>query len=93
LNSPNIELDAQINKLELEWQRVYESSAAARAVYEALVTNESANADSLYMAGERLSKAEARKEQVLAIITRMEIRSRRPSACAPSFPSQRDRRA
>jgi hypothetical protein len=75
VDSPNFELDDQLSKLEREWQRVYESCLSARADYEAMITDERATADSLRMARARLGMAEARKEQVLAIIKRLEIRS------------------
>ena len=47
MSSLDLELDAHMNNLELEWRQAYESSIVARADYQSLAASPKANADLL----------------------------------------------
>jgi hypothetical protein len=72
MSSLDLDLDAHMNNLELEWRQAYESSIVARADYQALAASPAANADLLDMARERLDRAEALKARIMAKIERVE---------------------
>jgi predicted Zn-dependent protease len=71
-SSLDIELDAQISNLELEWRQAYDASIVARAEYQALASNPSSGVEMLDMARERLERTESRKARVLVRIERLE---------------------
>lgn len=72
MSSLDFDLDLQMNNLEQEWRRAYESSIVARADYQSLAASPKANADLLDMARERLDRSEALKARVMAKIERLE---------------------
>ena len=72
MSSLDLDLDAHMNNLELEWRQAYETSIVARADYQALAANPKASADLLDMARERLDRAEALKARIMAKIERVE---------------------
>jgi hypothetical protein len=72
MNSLDLDLDARMNGLELEWRKAYESSIVARAEYQSLAASPKANADLLDLARERLDRAEALKSRIMAKIERLE---------------------
>jgi hypothetical protein len=67
-----LDLDAQMSRLESEWRQGYEASIAARAEYQALAADRRAKADDLDAARERLDRAEALKSRIMAKIERLE---------------------
>jgi hypothetical protein len=74
MSSLGLDLDTQMNDLETEWRQVYEASIIARADYQALAADTTANADLLDLARERLDRAEALKARIMAKIERLEDR-------------------
>ena len=68
----DFDLDTQMSRLEFEWRSGYEASIVARAEYEALAANRKASAASLDAARERLDRAEALKQRIMAKIERLE---------------------
>jgi hypothetical protein len=66
------DLDTQMSRLKFEWRRGYEASIIARAEYQALAANRTANAESLDGARERLDRAEALKQRIMVKIERLE---------------------
>jgi hypothetical protein len=72
MSSLDLELDAHMNNLETEWRRAYESSIAARADYQSLAANSSADVSMLDQARERLERSEALKVRILAKMERLE---------------------
>lgn len=76
MNQVELDADARLNELELEWRRHYEAAMLARAEYQYLAAR-NAGADSLDLAKERLDRAEALKARVLATIDRLACPVRR----------------
>ena len=72
MSSLDFDLDLHMNNLEGEWRQAYESSIAARAVYESLAANPKANSSLLDTARERLDRAEALKARIMGKIERLE---------------------
>jgi hypothetical protein len=72
MSSLDLDLDTQMNNLETEWRQVYEASLIARADYQALAADSTANADLLDAARERLDRTEAFKARIMAKIERLE---------------------
>lgn len=72
MSSLDIDMDLQMNVLESEWRRAYETSIAARADYQLLAQNPIANSEALDRAREHLDKAEALKQRVMMKIERLE---------------------
>jgi hypothetical protein len=72
MSSLDLDLDAHMNNLELEWRQAYETSIVARADYQSLAASPKANADLLDMARERLDRTEALKARIMAKIERLE---------------------
>jgi hypothetical protein len=72
MSSLDLDLDARMNSLELEWRKAYESSIGARAEYQSLAASPNANADRLDLARERLDRAEAMKARIMTKIERLE---------------------
>jgi hypothetical protein len=72
MSSLDLDLDAHMNNLELEWRRAYESSVVARADYQALSAAPKAHTHLLAMARERVDRAEALKARIMAKIERLE---------------------
>ena len=68
----DFDLDTHMNKLELEWQQVYEASKAARDEYQALAAIPAVNTSRLDIARKRLDRAEAVKAQIWAKIQHLE---------------------
>ena len=74
MSSLGLDLDTQMNDLETEWRHVYEASIIARADYQLLAADTTANADLLDSARERLDRAEALKARIMVKIERLEDR-------------------
>jgi hypothetical protein len=72
MSSLDLDLDAHMNNLELEWRQAYDASNIARADYRSLAENPKANADLLERARERLDRSEALKARIMAKIERLE---------------------
>jgi len=72
MSSLDLDLDANMNNLEMEWRQAYETSIVARADYQSLAASPKANADLLDRARERLDRAEALKARIMAKIERLE---------------------
>ncbi|MGA2189527.1 MAG: hypothetical protein ABSH33_13425 [Steroidobacteraceae bacterium] len=72
MSSLDLDLDAQINHLELEWRVVYDASMVARADYQKLSANTTASVESIDQARERLERAEAKKARIMFKIERLE---------------------
>ena len=72
MSSLDLDLDAHMNNLEMEWRQAYESSIVLRADYQSLAASPKANADMLDSARERLDRAEALKARIMAKIERLE---------------------
>jgi hypothetical protein len=72
MSSLDLDLDAHMNKLELEWRRAYESGVVARAEYQALAAAPKANAHLIVPARDRLDRTEALKARIMAKIERLE---------------------
>jgi hypothetical protein len=72
MSSLDLDLDAHMNDLELEWRQAYDSSIVARADYQSLAASPRPKADLLDMARERLDRTEALKARIMAKIERLE---------------------
>jgi hypothetical protein len=72
MSSLDLELDARMNNLELEWRQAYDSSSVARADYRALAESPMPNLALINRARERLERAEALKARIMAKIERLE---------------------
>ena len=84
MNNLDIDLDAKINNLELEWRLAYDGSIVARAEYQRLAAaakggagaqsnaSTKGSAEAIDMARERLERAEAKKARIMAKIERLE---------------------
>ena len=72
MSSLDLDLDAHMNNLELEWRQAYETSIVARADYQSLAASPKAKADLLDQARERLDRAEALQARIMAKIERLE---------------------
>jgi hypothetical protein len=72
MRSLDIDLDAQINNLELEWRLAYDASIVARTEYQSLAAKGSARADALDAARERLECSESKKSRIMTKIERLE---------------------
>ncbi len=72
MSSLDLDPDAHMSKLDMEWRQAYESSIVARADYQSLAANPKANADLLDLARERLDRTEALKARITAKIERLE---------------------
>jgi hypothetical protein len=72
MSSLDLDLDAHMNNLELEWRQAYESSIVARADYESLAASPEADGDMVGLAHERLERTEALKARIMARIERLE---------------------
>jgi hypothetical protein len=72
MSSLDLDLDAQINNLEVEWRAAYDASIAARAEYKALAASRSTRGDLLNVARERLERTESKKSCVMTKIERLE---------------------
>jgi hypothetical protein len=72
MSSLDLDLDAHMNNLEMEWRQAYESGVVARADYQALATAPKVNAKLLNGARERLDRTEALKARIMAKIERLE---------------------
>lgn len=74
MNNLHLDIDAQMSQLELEWRQAYEASIAIRAQYQSLAADPRTNARLLDAARERLDRAEAQKDRIMAKIERLEHR-------------------
>jgi hypothetical protein len=72
MSSLDLDLDAHMNHLEMEWRRAYEAGIVARADYQTLAAGHRANAQILDLARERLDRIEALKARIMAKIERLE---------------------
>jgi hypothetical protein len=72
MSSLDLDLDAHMNNLELEWRKAYDASNVARADYQSLASSPKANADLLQRARDRLDRTEALKARIMAKIERLE---------------------
>ena len=72
MSSLDFDLDTQMNHLEMEWRKAYESSIVARSDYQILASSTKAGANLLEMARERLDRTEALKARIMARIERLE---------------------
>jgi hypothetical protein len=72
MSSLDLNLDAQINNLEVEWRVAYDASIIARAEYQALAASRSTRVDALDVARERLERTESKKSHVMTKIERLE---------------------
>jgi hypothetical protein len=72
MSSLDLDLDAQINNLEVEWRAAYDASTAARAEYKALAASRSTRVDALDVARERLERTESKRSCVMTKIERLE---------------------
>ncbi len=72
MSSLDFDIDAQMMQLETEWRHAYEASVAARADYQKLAADRSADAALLDMARERLDRAEAVTAHIMIKIERLE---------------------
>ncbi|MDP9083583.1 MAG: hypothetical protein M3N50_07440 [Pseudomonadota bacterium] len=72
MSSLDIDLDAKINNLELEWRLACDGSIAARAEYQSLAAPPARSVEAIDMARERLERAEAKKARIMAKIERLE---------------------
>jgi hypothetical protein len=66
MSSLDLELDARIDDLELEWREAHEAIIAARAECLAFAADLEANAGSIGHARERLRRAEAAEARIFA---------------------------
>jgi cell division septum initiation protein DivIVA len=72
MSSLDIDLDAKINNLELEWRVAYEASIVARADYQRLAAKPKVGVEAIDAAREHLEQAEAKKSRIMAKIERLE---------------------
>jgi hypothetical protein len=68
----DLDLDAQINSLEVEWRAAYDASVVARAEYQALAAGRSTRVAVLDVARERLERTESKKSHIMTKIERLE---------------------
>jgi hypothetical protein len=72
MSSLDLDLDAHMNNLEMQWRQAYESSIVARADYQSLAAGPRIDAELLDLARERLERTEALKARIMAKIERLE---------------------
>ena len=72
MSSLDLDPDTQMNYLEAEWRRAYESGIVARCDYQVLAASTKASAGLLEMARERVERSEALKARILAKMERLE---------------------
>ena len=72
MSSLDLDLDTQMNHLEWEWRRAYESSVVARSDYQVLAASTKASASLLDMARQRVDRSEALKARIMAKIEHLE---------------------
>lgn len=72
MSSLDLDLDAHMNNLEMEWRQAYETSIVARADYQSLATAPKINTKLLERARDRLERTEALKARIMAKIERLE---------------------
>ena len=72
MSSLDLDLDAHMNNLEMEWRQAYETSIVARADYQSLATTSKVNTKLLDSARERVERTEALKARIMAKIERLE---------------------
>ena len=72
MSSLDLDLDAQINDLEVEWRAAYDASIAARAEYKALAASRPTRVGALDVARERLERTESKRSCVMTKIERLE---------------------
>ena len=72
MSSLDLDLDAQINSLEVEWRAAYDASILARAEYQALAASRSSRVGVLDVARERLERTESKKSYIMTKIERLE---------------------
>ena len=72
MSSLDLDLDAHMNNLEMEWRQAYESSIVARTDYQSLAAAPKPNASLLKLARDRLERTEALKARIMAKIERLE---------------------
>jgi hypothetical protein len=72
MSSLDLDLDAHMNNLELEWRQAYESSIVARADYQTLAATPKSDVHLLELARERIERSEALKARIMAKIERLE---------------------
>jgi hypothetical protein len=72
MSSLDLDLDAHMNNLELEWRQAYESSIVARADYQSLAAAPKSDLHLLELARERIERSEALKARIMAKIERLE---------------------
>jgi hypothetical protein len=72
VSSLDVNLDAQITNLEVEWRVAYDASIVARAEYQALAASRSTRVDILDVARERLERTESKKSHILTKIEQLE---------------------
>ncbi len=70
----HFDLDARVSRLELEWQRAFETHVRARAAYYTLSASPDADLEAVDRARELYEQSEAGKSQVLDKIDRLESR-------------------
>jgi hypothetical protein len=68
----DIDLDAQINNLELEWRLAYDASMVARAEYQGLAAKRATTVEVLDAARDRVERAESKKARIMVRIERLE---------------------
>jgi hypothetical protein len=72
MSSLDLDLDAHVNKLEMEWRQAYEAGLIARDDYQALATSPKADTVLLQQARQRLDGIEGTKLRIMAKIERLE---------------------
>ncbi len=72
MSSLDLNLDAKINNLEVEWRAAYDASTVARAEYQALAASRSTRVGALDVARERLERSESKKTQIMTKIELLE---------------------
>ena len=72
MSSLDLDLDAHMNNLELEWRQAYEAGIIAGADYRSLSASPMTNRALLERARDRVDRAEALKARIMAKIERLE---------------------
>jgi hypothetical protein len=72
MSSLDLDLDAHMNNLEMEWRQAYESGIVARDDYQSLASGTKVNVALLRAARDRVDRAEALKARIMAKIERLE---------------------
>jgi hypothetical protein len=72
MSSLDLDLDAHMNNLELEWRQAYEAGIVARADYQSLAAVPTVDGALLERAQSRLDRTEALKARIMAKIERLE---------------------